>query len=71
LSNFVFNFNVRANHRAVTLECDFAGLAVDIGTNIMVKPVFRTARLLNGFLHRDQNDFAVNIFLTRNGIGNL
>ncbi len=61
----------RVGHFQITGQMDFAGLAVDLRPDIVLKSVTRPGGLLNGLLHRIYDFFRVNRFVPRDCFGDL
>ena len=59
------------HHLAETLELDLAGLAVDLGANIVLVPIFRPSGLGDRLLHRLEHLIALDRLLARDGIRHL
>jgi hypothetical protein len=71
LRDFVFNESAVFHDLAVTLQLDHAGAAVDMRADVMIVAVFRAARFLDGFFHRTDDDFTVDVFFSSNVVSDL
>ena len=56
---------------AETHQANLAGLAVDLGADVVILAVFGAAGLLHGLLHRLQHLVAVDALVARHGVGGL
>ncbi len=52
-------------------QADLAGLAVDLGADVVFEPVFRAPGLLHRLLHRLEHLVAVDALVARDGFGDL
>jgi len=55
----------------VAQQLDLAGLAVDLGADVMLEAVLGTAGLLDGLLHRLEHFLALDPFLAGHHVGHL
>ena len=53
------------------MQLDFAGLAVDLGADVVFLAVFGAAGLLDRLLHRLQDFVAFDALFARDRVGNL
>ena len=56
------------DHLAVAEQLDLAGLAVDLGADVVVVAVFGAAGLLDRLFHCDDHDLAVDALSARDGV---
>ena len=61
----------RIGDLAEARQPDLAGLAVDLGADVVLMAVFRAAGLLDRLLHRLEHFVAVDALLARDGVGDL
>ena len=59
------------HHFAHAGQADLAGLAVDVGADVVLVPVLRAAGLLDGLLHRGQHFIAIDALFAGHRIGDL
>ncbi len=59
------------HHLAQAGQADLAGLAVDVGADVVLVPVFGAAGLLDGLLHRVQHLIAIDALFAGDRIGDL
>ena len=59
------------DHLQQPLQLDLAGLRVDLGADVGLRAVARARRLLDGVLHRGDDDHAIDRLLARDRVGDL
>ena len=61
----------RIGNLHIAQQLDLAGLAVDLGADVVLQPVLRTAGLLDGLLHRLEHFLALDALFARDHVGHL
>ena len=65
------SFSTGLDHGDAARQLDLAGLAVDVGADVVLVAVFRAAGLLDGLFHRLQHFVAVDALIAGDRVGDL